>query len=103
MGYDWALADINKGNKSSYWIWLIFRHLGGHSHSRRSHFYGIADRTETEHYLAHPILGPRLKEIVEVTMKYTDISLECVLGDIDAQKIQSCMTFSNCISSNDIL
>lgn len=102
MGFDWALAEITNGRKISHWIWYIFPQLRGLGHSRRSHYYGIADRTEAEDYLAHPILGQRLREITEALLKHTDKSAERILGYIDALKVKSCMTLFDCISPNDI-
>lgn len=102
MGYDWAMAEITNGRKISHWIWYIFPQLRGLGHSRRSHFYGIADRKEAEDYLVHPILGPRLWEITEALLKHSDKPPERILGDIDAQKVQSCMTLFDSISPNDI-
>lgn len=102
MGYDWALAEITNGKKISHWIWYIFPQLRGLGHSRRSHYYGIADRKEAEDYLAHPILGQRLREITEALLKHTDKSAERILGYIDALKVKSCMTLFDCISPNDI-
>ena len=102
MGYDWALGEIVNGKKISHWIWYIFPQLRGLGRSHRSHYYGITDRKEAEDYLAHPILGPRLREITSAFLKHTDKSAVDILGDIDDQKVQSCMTLFDCISPNDI-
>lgn len=101
-GYDVALQEITIGRKMSHWIWYIFPQLRGLGHSRCSHYYGIVDRKEAEDYLAHPILASRLKEITKTLLKHIDKSAEHILGDIDAQKVKSCMTLFDCISPNDI-
>lgn len=101
-GYNVALTEIEQGRKMSHWIWYIFPQLRGLGHSRYSHYYGIADRKEAEAYLAHPILGPRLREISEALLANTNKSARAILGDIDAQKVQSCMTLFDSISPNDI-
>lgn len=102
VGYDLALAEIEGGRKKSHWIWYIFPQLRGLGHSRRSHFYGIADRKEAKNYLAHPVLGPRLREISEALLANTNKSAVAILGEIDTQKVKSCMTLFDCISPNDI-
>lgn len=84
------------------WNGYIFPQLRGLGHSRRSHFYGIADRKEAEYYLAHPILGSRLREVTEALLENTNKSAVRILGDIDAQKVKSCMTLFDSISPNDI-
>lgn len=101
-GYAVALAEIEQGRKKSHWIWYIFPQLRGLGHSRRAHFYGIADRKEAENYLAHPVLGPRLREISEALLANTNKSARAIFGDIDAQKVKSCMTLFDSISPNDI-
>lgn len=101
-GYEIALAEIEQGQKMSHWIWYIFPQLRGLGHSRRSNFYGIADRKEAEDYLAHPILGSRLREVKEALLENTNKSAMRILGDIDAQKEKSCMTLFDSISPNDI-
>lgn len=101
-GYAVALAEIEQGRKISHWIWYIFPQLRGLGHSRLSHFYGIVDRNEAEAYLVHPVLGPRLREITEALLANTNKSACAILGDIDALKVQSCMTLFDCISPNDI-
>lgn len=101
-GFNEALREIKAGRKTSHWIWYIFPQLRGLGCSRRSYFYGIADRTEAEIYLSHPVLGPRLREITEALLKHTDKSAIRILGMIDAQKVQSCMTLFDCISPSDI-
>ena len=101
-GYDNALTEIKKGKKISHWIWYIFPQLRGLGHSRRSQFYGIVDRKEAVDYLAHPVLGPRLREITDALLGNTNKSAIAILGEIDAQKVKSCMTLFDCISPNDI-
>lgn len=101
-GYAVALAEIEHGRKMSHWIWYIFSQLRGLGHSRYSHLYGIANRKEAEDFLAHPVLGPRLREITEALLANTNKSAVAILGEIDAQKVKSCMTLFDCISPDDI-
>lgn len=100
--YEVALAEIVHGRKMSHWIWYIFPQLRGLGHSRYSHFYGIADRKEAEAYLAHPILGSRLREISKALLANTNKPAVAILGEIDALKVKSCMTLFDCISPDDI-
>ena len=100
--YTQALQEIINGRKTSHWIWYIFpqlRHLGC---SSTAHYYGIADRTEAERYLNHPVLGARLREITEELLKHKGKSVQDILGDIDAMKVRSCMTLFDYLSPNDL-
>lgn len=54
--------------------------------------YGIASLDEARAYLAHPVLGNRLRECVRVLNLLTEASVSRVLGDIDAVKLRSCLT-----------
>lgn len=101
-GYADALAEIRNGRKTSHWMWYIFPQLRGLGRSFNANYYGLADRNEAEAYLAHPVLGPRLREITSALLNHKDKSAREILGGIDALKVKSCMTLFDCISPNDI-
>ena len=64
--YEQALAEVRNGRKYSHWIWYIFPQLKGLGMSYNSQYYGLSGKEEAEAYLAHPILGERLREITSV-------------------------------------
>lgn len=101
-GYANALEEIRSGRKASHWIWYIFPQLRGLGRSYNANYYGLADRSEAEAYLCHPILGPRLREISTALLRHKDKSAREIFGSIDDQKVKSCMTVFNCLSPNDI-
>lgn len=100
--YESALREVRKGYKVSHWIWYVFPQLRGLGHSRRSLYYGIADRKEAEAYLAHPILGARLREITTALLEHEGKHPESIFGSIDTLKVKSCMTLFDSISPDDI-
>ena len=57
-----VLAELRAGRKTSHWMWFVFPQLAGLGHSPMSVKYAIADVDEARAYLAHPLLGPRLRE-----------------------------------------
>lgn len=61
--YPVALKEIRNGGKRSHWIWYIFPQQKGLGYSYNSEFYGLDGEEEARAYLAHPILGARLREI----------------------------------------
>ena len=79
-------------SKGSHWIWYIFPQLRGLGQSEFATYYGLTGLAEAKEYLEHGILGPRLKECVEVMNALQGISAVQVLGDIDAMKFRSCLT-----------
>lgn len=101
-GYDLALAEIRRGCKNSHWIWFIFPQLRGLGRSFSSDYYGIADWDEAARYLAHPVLGARLREICAALLAHKEKAAVDILGGIDAQKVCSCMTLFNELSPNDV-
>ena len=64
--YEQALTEVGNGRKYSHWIWYIFPQLKGLGMSYNSQYYGLSGKEEAEAYLAHPILGERLREITSV-------------------------------------
>ena len=98
-----ALHEIQNGKKTGHWIWYIFPQLKGLGHSYRSHFYGINDAAEAKAYLAHPILGKRLREITSVLLALPpEKTARQILGIIDAKKVKSCMTLFYLVSKDEL-
>lgn len=90
--YDTALQEIQNGYKETHWIWYIFPQLKHLGRSSTAKFYGIESREEAKQYLAHPILGTRLKEISEALLMLDTSDPYSVMGSIDALKLCSSMT-----------
>ena len=60
--YDEVRAELRNGRKRGHWIWFIFPQLRGLGSSAIATAFGILSQQEAEAYLAHPVLGPRLRE-----------------------------------------
>ena len=91
--YPVALNEIKAGHKYSHWIWYIFPQLAELGRSHMAKDYGIEDIDEARAYLAHPVLGARLKEISEALMQIKSSDPGEVMGGYpDDLKLQSCMT-----------
>ena len=86
------LEEIQRGRKDSHWMWFVFPQLKGLGRSATALHYGIADRTEAEEYLAHPVLGPRLVEISRAMLSHSGTAPETILGPVDALKLRSSAT-----------
>lgn len=92
FGYDRALAEIRAGRKQSHWMWYIFPQLAGLGRSETARYYGIRDLSEAAAYLAHPLLGPRLREITAALLELESSDALAVMGSPDHFKLRSCMT-----------
>ena len=94
--YETVLRELRAGRKTTHWIWFIFPQEKGLGSSAMSQRYAISSFDEARAYMAHPILGPRLKDCVDLVMSHQDIPLEQMLGGLDAMKFLSCIElFSN--------
>jgi uncharacterized protein (DUF1810 family) len=90
--YDRALAELRQGQKTSHWMWFVFPQIAGLGFSLTAQRYGISGLDEARAYLAHPVLGPRLRECAGVLLSTTGRSAEQIFGDLDALKLRSSMT-----------
>jgi uncharacterized protein (DUF1810 family) len=54
--------------------------------------YAIASLAEAQAYLAHPVLGPRLRTCAQAVTATEGRTAEQILGAIDAVKLRSSMT-----------
>jgi uncharacterized protein (DUF1810 family) len=90
--YQRALGELRAGRKRSHWIWFVFPQLVGLGHSATAQRYGIASIAEAKAYLAHPVLGPRLRESSQALLDLDAADPAAVLGGIDAVKLRSSMT-----------
>ena len=90
--YKTALAEIKNGFKRTHWMWYIFPQLKELGRSSTAKYYGIENLEEAKMYLAHPVLGTRLKEISEALLKLETNDPYRVMGDIDGLKLCSSMT-----------
>ena len=100
--YEHALAEVRNGRKHSHWIWYIFPQLKGLGMSYNSQYYGISGKEEAEAYLAHPILGKRLREITLAFLQLKGKTAQDVFGALDAMKVLSCMTLFNEVAPDDL-
>jgi uncharacterized protein (DUF1810 family) len=90
--YERALRELRAGRKTSHWMWFVFPQLRALGHSDTAWFYGISGLDEAQAYLAHPVLGPRLRECVDAVVATPDRTAVEILGTIDALKLRSSMT-----------
>lgn len=92
--YATALGEIRRGAKRTHWMWFIFPQLAGLGRSETAKFFGIRSLDEARAYLAHPVLGARLRESVGALQDITDMSTsaDSVFGAVDAMKLRSSLT-----------
>ena len=98
-----ALNELRAGSKQTHWMWFVFPQLAGLGRSPTAQFFGLASLDEARAYLAHSILGPRLRQSVEAIMAWANRrSAEQILGAVDALKLRSCLTLFDQVEPNGL-
>jgi uncharacterized protein (DUF1810 family) len=91
--YEHALAELRAGRKTGHWMWFVFPQIAGLGRSPAAQRYAISSLEEAQAYLAHPILGDRLRACARTLAELEgDRDAEEILGGIDAVKLRSSMT-----------
>jgi len=90
--YDAALSELRAGRKSTHWMWFVLPQIAGLGTSPTAVRYAIGSLAEARAYLAHPVLGPRLRETTEAVLQAPAASAEALMGGIDAAKLRSSTT-----------
>jgi uncharacterized protein (DUF1810 family) len=87
-----ALEEISRGRKVSHWMWFVFPQIAGLGRSTTARHFAIRSLAEAQAYLAHPVLGLRIRESAQAIVNAPGGSAHTILGSIDAQKLQSSMS-----------
>jgi len=90
--YAQVCAELGAGRKQSHWMWFIFPQLQGLGSSAMAQRYAIASLAEAHAYLAHPLLGERLRECTRLVNRIPGRTIEAIFGHPDDLKFRSCMT-----------
>lgn len=89
---DEAMAELKAGKKVSHWIWFVFPQHKALGRSPTATHYGVANIEEAWQYLRHPVLGPRLKECVQLVLLHPQRTPYAIFGSPDDMKFRSCLT-----------
>jgi uncharacterized protein (DUF1810 family) len=90
--YGTVVAELRSGRKRSHWIWFVFPQLRGLGHSATAVRYGISSLDEARAYIAHQVLGPRLRECARLVAAIDGRSADDIFGWPDNLKVRSSMT-----------
>ncbi|GAA0273867.1 hypothetical protein LNAOJCKE_4473 [Methylorubrum aminovorans] len=90
--YETALAELRGGRKRSHWMWFIFPQITGLGSSAMARRYAIGSLAEARAYLAHPLLGERLRTCTRAVNAWEDRSAHTLFGAPDDVKFRSSMT-----------
>jgi uncharacterized protein (DUF1810 family) len=85
-------AELAAGRKQSHWMWFIFPQLRGLGSSPMAERYAIGSLAEARAYLAHPLLGERLRTCTQLVNRVEDRSAQAIFGYPDYLKFRSSLT-----------
>lgn len=84
--------ELRAGRKRTHWMWFVFPQVAGLGSSPMAQRYAIKSRAEAEAYLAHPVLGPRLRAVTRIVNALEGRSVDDIFGVPDNMKFHSSMT-----------
>lgn len=90
--YRRALEELRAGRKVGHWMWFVFPQVSGLGRSPTAQRFAVSGLAEARAYLAHPVLGARLRECAAALTQLPVRDPVAVLGPVDAVKLRSSMT-----------
>ena len=90
--WDQVRAELRAGRKTSHWMWFVFPQLATLGRSSMARHYGLSGMGEARAYLAHPVLGERLRSCCAMLLRLDGHDAEAIFGSVDAMKLRSCLT-----------
>src|SRR6201997_128285 len=79
-------AELGAGHKESHWMWFIFPQLRGLGSSAMAERYAIGSLDEARAYLAHPLLGERLRSCTQLVNRISGSTVQEIFGYPDYLK-----------------
>lgn len=90
--YAKVVAELESGHKRTHWMWFIFPQIAGLGSSVMARKYAIASADEAAAYLAHPLLGKRLRACSALVLAQHGRDIASIFGSPDERKFHSSMT-----------
>lgn len=79
-------------------MWFVFPQVAGLGRSGTARRYAVRSQDEAWAYLAHPVLGPRLREATDLMLMHPGRTLRTILGSPDDMKFVSSMTLFDAVA-----
>ena len=101
--YSDVLAELRTGRKRTHWMWFVFPQVAGLGQSEMARRYAIASSDEAAAYLAHPVLGARLRECARLVASHRDLDIGAIFDDPDDRKFHSSMTLFSDVAPDEAI
>jgi uncharacterized protein (DUF1810 family) len=99
--YERAHSELSAGRKRSHWMWYVFPQIEGLGSSYMAQKFAIQSREEALAYLAHPILGARLRELTRIVNGLEGRRIHEIFHDPDDMKFRSSMTLFAAVTDDN--
>ena len=90
--YEAVLAELAAGRKQTHWMWFVVPQLRLLGKSSTALFYGLKNLDEARLYWRHSVLGPRLRQGVDLVLRARGRTAHEIFGSPDDLKLRSCIT-----------
>ncbi|MGH6873239.1 MAG: DUF1810 domain-containing protein [Rhizomicrobium sp.] len=90
--YARVVGELRQGRKQTHWMWFVFPQIAGLGRSAMAQHFAIASLDEARAYLAHPLLGGRLRECTGLVLAVEGRTAREIFGNPDDLKFHSSMT-----------
>jgi uncharacterized protein (DUF1810 family) len=101
--YGRVCDELRRGRKTSHWMWFVFPQIRGLGHSPTARKFAVASLAEARAYLAHPVLGPRLRQCAQLVVDVEGRTASEIFGYPDDMKFRSSMTLFALAAPDDPL
>lgn len=96
-----VLAELRAGRKRTHWMWFIFPQIAGLGSSDMAQHFAIFGRAEAEAYLAHPTLGPRLRDCTALVNQIPNRTVSDIFAYPDDLKFRSSITLFGSVAPGE--
>lgn len=101
--YAQVRSELEAGQKRTHWMWFIFPQIQGLGSSSMAQQFAISGLTEASAYLAHPVLGPRLRQCTDLVNAVEKRSVGQIFGYPDDLKFHSSISlFARATEDNGV-
>ena len=90
--YASVVKELKAGRKAGHWMWFIFPQIAGLGSSAAAREFAIVSADEAAAYLAHPLLGKRLRDCSALVLAIGNKQAADIFAAPDDLKFHSSMT-----------
>ncbi len=98
--WDDVVAELTAEAKRGHWMWFVFPQVDGLGSSDMAELYAIRSIAEARAFLAHPLLGSRLRQAALLVGR-SDRSAHAIFGSPDDLKLHASLTLFRLVAPKE--